>query len=174
LILTNKMLSVRSTNSESVNGANPYAFHLGQGTLFSYVTGNEYKDIMAAWDWNLVPGTTTQLNTPKLAGSNAGNSGKKDFVGVVSDGKVGTSVEDYVDPLDASFSYRKAWFYSDDSVLVVTSDIKSSGKELVEEVAAMLHEMPVAQMPDVQNAISWAREEVGLRDPMVPIVREAY
>ncbi|OAQ80852.1 polysaccharide lyase family 8 [Purpureocillium lilacinum] len=127
-ILTNKMLSVRSTNSESVNGANPYAFHLGQGTLFSYVTGNEYKDIMAAWDWNLVPGTTTQLNTPKLAGSNAGNSGKKDFVGVVSDGKVGTSVEDYVDPLDASFSYRKAWFYSDDSVLVVTSDIKSSGK----------------------------------------------
>lgn len=52
--------------------------------------------------------------------------------------------------------------------------IKSSGKELVEEVAAMLHEMPVAQMPDVQNAISWAREEVGLRDPMVPIVREAY
>ncbi|KAJ6440589.1 polysaccharide lyase family 8 [Purpureocillium lavendulum] len=127
-MLTNKMISVRSTNSESVNGANPYAFHLGQGTLFSYVTGNEYEDIMAAWDWNLVPGTTTQLNIPKLAGGNAGNSGKKDFVGVVSDGKVGTSVEDYVDPLDATFSYRKAWFYSDDSVLVITSDIKSSGK----------------------------------------------
>lgn len=125
-ILTNKMLSTRSASSEYINSANPYGYHLGQGTLFSYVEGNEYKDVMGAWDWNLVPGTTTLLNTPKLASSNVGQVGKRDFVGVVSDGKVGTAVQDYVDPLDGGISYQKAWFFLDDSVLVTTTNIKKS------------------------------------------------
>ncbi|OAQ70801.1 polysaccharide lyase family 8 protein [Pochonia chlamydosporia 170] len=125
-ILGNKMLSTRSRNTEAVNSANPYGYHLGQGTLFSYVEGNEYKDIMGAWDWNLIPGTTTLLNHPKLSASASANLGKNDFVGVVSDGKVGTAVEDYVDPFDGSISYRKAWFYQDDFVLVTTQDIKKN------------------------------------------------
>ncbi|KAL1873622.1 hypothetical protein VTK73DRAFT_809 [Phialemonium thermophilum] len=123
-ILGNKLLSTRSTNSEAVNSANPLGFHLGQGTLFSYVQGDEYKDIMAAWDWNLVPGTTVLLNWPKLSSSVVGFSGKKDFVGVVSDGSVGTAVMDYVDPHDATLSFRKAWFFFDDSVLVTTSNVQ--------------------------------------------------
>ncbi|KND87076.1 Chondroitinase-AC [Tolypocladium ophioglossoides CBS 100239] len=125
-ILTNKMLSTRSANSEFVNSANPYGYHLGQGTLFSYVEGNEYKDIMGAWDWNLVPGTTTLLNTPKLTSSNISQVGKRDFVGVISDGEAGTAVEDYVDPLNGSISYQKAWFFLDDSVLVTTTNIQKS------------------------------------------------
>ncbi|POR31381.1 Chondroitinase-AC [Tolypocladium paradoxum] len=124
-ILANKMLSTRSASSEYVNSANPYGYHLGQGTLFSYVEGNEYKDIMGAWDWNLVPGTTTLLNAPKLASSNVGQVGKRDFVGVVSDGKVGAAVQDYVDPL-GGISYQKASFFLDDSVLVTTTNIKKN------------------------------------------------
>jgi hypothetical protein len=120
------MLSTRSRNTEAVNSANPYGYHLGQGTLFSYVEGNEYKDIMGAWDWNLVPGTTTLLNHAKLSASASANLGKLDFVGVVSDGQVGTAVEDYVDPLDGSVSYRKAWFFQEDFVLVTTQDIKKN------------------------------------------------
>lgn len=120
------MLSTRSRNTEAVNSANPYGYHLGQGTLFSYVEGNEYNDIMGAWDWNLVPGTTTLLNHPKLAINASANLGKSDFVGVVSDGKVGTAVEDYIDPFDGSISYRKAWFFQDDFVLVTTSEIKKN------------------------------------------------
>ncbi len=118
------MLSTRGLSSEAVNGANPYGYHLGQGTLFSYVTGNEYKDIMAAWDWNLVPGTTVLLNRPKLQMSTVKYAGKRDFVGVVSDGQVGTAVEDYVDPFDGSISYQKAWFFLGDSVLVTTANLK--------------------------------------------------
>ncbi len=118
------MLSTRSLNSENVNSANPYGYHLGQGTLFSYVTGTEYKDIMAAWDWNLVPGTTVLLNRPKLQASTVKFAGKRDFVGVVSDGQVGTAVEDYVDPFDGSISYQKAWFFLGDSVLVTTANLK--------------------------------------------------
>ncbi|KAJ6437429.1 PKS-NRPS hybrid synthetase [Purpureocillium lavendulum] len=40
--------------------------------------------------------------------------------------------------------------------------IKSTGKDLVAEVAAMLQETSIARMSDAQEAISWAREEVGL------------
>ncbi|ETR98059.1 polysaccharide lyase family 8 protein [Trichoderma reesei RUT C-30] len=125
-VLTNKMLSTRSANSESVNGANPYAYHMGQGTLYSYVTGTEYKDIMGAWDWNLVPGTTTLLDQPKLQASQVKYDGLKDFVGVVSDGKFGAAVEDYVDPLTQNLAYRKSWFFVDEGVIVITTDIKKN------------------------------------------------
>ncbi|PTB73729.1 polysaccharide lyase family 8 protein [Trichoderma longibrachiatum ATCC 18648] len=125
-VLTNKMISTRSANSESVNGANPYAYHMGQGTLYSYVTGTEYKDIMGAWDWNLVPGTTTLLDQPKLQASQVKYDGLKDFVGVVSDGKFGAAVEDYVDPLTQNLSYRKSWFFVNEGVIVMTTDIKKN------------------------------------------------
>ncbi|KAK5996848.1 Chondroitinase-AC-like protein [Cladobotryum mycophilum] len=124
-ILTNKLLSVRSTNSEWANSANPYGYHMGQGTLYSYVEGNEYKDIMNAWDWNLVPGTTVLLNKPELEYKTVNNSGKNDFVGVVSDGKFGASVEDCIDPLDGNIAYRKSWFFVDEGVIVTTTDVKT-------------------------------------------------
>lgn len=123
-IIGTKMISSRSRNTEAINSANPYGYHLGQGTMFSYVRGDEYKDIMHAWDWNLIPGTTALLNQPRLSKNASENLGKKDFVGVVSDGKVGAAVQDYLDPLDGSLSYRKAWFFQNDSVVVVISDIK--------------------------------------------------
>lgn len=122
-ILINKMISNRSRNTEYANSANPYGYHLGQGTLFSYVNGYEYRDIQDAWDWNLIPGTTVLLDQPKLNSSYAGVTGKQSFVGVVSDGWVGTSVEDYVDPHDASLSYRKVWFFLDDSVFITISKV---------------------------------------------------
>ncbi|ORY32527.1 polysaccharide lyase family 8 protein [Naematelia encephala] len=123
VILTNKMISNRSHNTEYTNSANPYGYHLGQGTLFSYVTGYEYRDIQAGWNWNLIPGTTVQRDHPKLQSSIVGVTGKTKFVGGASDGWVGTSVEDYVDPYDASLRYRKAWFFLDDSVVVTVSGI---------------------------------------------------
>lgn len=137
-ILGNKMVSTRTVNSENVNGANPLGYHLGQGTLFSYVEGNEYKDIMGAWDWNLVPGTTTLLNQPDLHNlpptknvtglvDYIKHNGTKEFVGVVSNGKIGVAAHDYSDPLNIGISYRKAWFHFDDAVVVVTSDIVNTG-----------------------------------------------
>lgn len=119
------MLSTRSTSSEVINNANPLGYHLGQGTLFTYVDGAEYKDIWASWDWNLIPGTTVVRNKPDLTSTKVKYSGKKDFVGVVSDGRVGVAVEDYVDPLDGHLSYKKAWFYMGDAALVSVVDVKT-------------------------------------------------
>ncbi|KAM0519044.1 hypothetical protein ACHAPE_004037 [Trichoderma viride] len=50
------------------------------GTLYSYLKGNEYKDLMGAWDWNLVAGTTTLLNQLKCQASQVKYYGLKDFV----------------------------------------------------------------------------------------------
>ncbi len=124
-MLTNKMISNRSHNTEYTNLANPFGYHLGQGTLFSYVNGYEYRDIQNAWDWNLIPGTTVLLDDEKVPrnSSKIGVTGNMSFVGVVSDDWVGTSVEDYIDTYDGSLSYRKAWFFLDDSVLITTSDM---------------------------------------------------
>lgn len=93
---------------------------MGQGTLYSYVNGHEYRDIQDAWDWNLIPGTTTLLNLPKLNSSYVGVTGNRSFVGVASDGWVGTSVMDYLDPHDGNIAFRKAWFYLWDSVVITT------------------------------------------------------
>lgn len=122
------MISTRSANSELVNGANTQAYHLGQGTLFSYVDGTEYKDIWASWDWNLIPGTTVVLNQPVLSQTTVKYLGKRDFVGVVSNGKLGAAVEDYTDPFDGHVSYKKAWFYLGDAVIVTVIDIKTTDK----------------------------------------------
>lgn len=121
------MLSSRSTNSELVNGANPLGYHLGQGTLFTYVDGTEYKDIWASWDWNLIPGTTIVRDTPALAAAGPNHRGARDFVGVVSNGRVGAAVEDYADPSDGHVSYKKAWFYLGDAVLVSVADVHTRG-----------------------------------------------
>ena len=75
--------------------------------MFTYVNGEEYRDIMDAWDWNLVPGTTTLLDYPKLGPKVVDHVGKRNWVGVVSDGWVGTAVEDYIDPYDGNVAYKK-------------------------------------------------------------------
>lgn len=30
----------------------PFGFHLSDGTLYTYLDGDEYEDIAASWDWN--------------------------------------------------------------------------------------------------------------------------
>lgn len=50
---TLKMYSKRTQNTECVNSQSPFGFHLSDGTLYTYVTGNEYEDMFAAWDWNV-------------------------------------------------------------------------------------------------------------------------
>ena len=115
--LFNKMISTRTRNSEFTNGANPLGYHLNQGLLWTWVDGNEYQDIVGAWDWYLIPGSTVLYHYPTLNSSWIAVNGKRDFVGSVSDGQIGISVMDYVDPHDGSLSYKRAWFFLEDEVI---------------------------------------------------------
>jgi hypothetical protein len=102
-------------------------------TLFTYVTGDEYQDIQAAWDWNLLPGTTTLLDKPALSCEKSRFTGNRSFVGGASDGWVGTQAVDFLDPFDGSLSYRKVRHYFDDSVLVTISkvDVQNSSSPVI-------------------------------------------
>lgn len=120
------MISPRSANTESGNGANPYAYHQGQGSMYTYVTGTEYINVTAAWDWNLVPGTTALLNVPNVKTAAVKQFGLSPFVGVVSDGKAGISAEEFTEPATRSMSFRKARFYFDDAIVVAMSNIASN------------------------------------------------
>jgi chondroitin AC lyase len=111
-----KMFSERTLNSELVNGEGLKSAHLSDGVNFIYRRGDEYRDIFPAWDWTLLPGTTTlhaslPNGRPRTDETvSIGQRGRAKFVGGVSDGRYGAAAMDLErGPLTA----HKAWFFFD-------------------------------------------------------------
>ena len=111
-----RMYSSRTQNTECINTQNPLGFHLSDGTVYNYLQGNEYEDIAAAWDWNLIPGTTVDYGATPLSCATAGQPGVESFVGGVSDGSVGIGAMRYQNPLTKSLSWQKTWFFLSNDV----------------------------------------------------------
>ncbi|KAI0002105.1 polysaccharide lyase family 8 protein [Russula vinacea] len=126
-VSTLKMYSTRTMNTECVNLQNPLGFHLADGTLYTYLRGNEYEDIAAAWDWNLIPGTTVDYGATPLNCANASWKGLESFVGGVSNGETGAAAMRYLNPLTQAFSWQKAWFFLDDDTQYVMIANLTSG-----------------------------------------------
>ena len=104
-----------------------FGFHLSDGTLYTYLTGDEYEDIAASWDWNLIPGITTDYGGTTLSCNLTEAVGIQAFVGGVSDGEVGAAVMRYTNPVTGNLAFQKAWFFLDDDVQVVMlSDVVSN------------------------------------------------
>ncbi|KAF9563105.1 polysaccharide lyase family 8 protein [Agrocybe pediades] len=144
-VTTVKMFSSRTQNTECTNSQNPFGFHLSDGTVYTYLVGNEYEDISAAWDWNLIPGITVDYNATVLACGTTQQTGKEVFVGGVSDDTVGIAVMRYTNPLTRSLHWQKAWFFlQDDMQHVMISNISSSTSAPVYTVLDQkLHSGPV-------------------------------
>ncbi|KDR85027.1 hypothetical protein GALMADRAFT_52424 [Galerina marginata CBS 339.88] len=122
-----KMYSSRTQNTECTNLQNPEGFHLSDGTVYTYLAGNEYEDISAAWDWNLIPGITVDYNATALVCGTTQQSGVESFVGGVSDDSVGVAAMRYTNPLTASLHWQKVWFFLEDDVQhVMISNMSSS------------------------------------------------
>ncbi|KAI1790344.1 polysaccharide lyase family 8 protein [Ganoderma leucocontextum] len=129
-VTTLRMYSNRTTNTECVNSQNPLGFHLSDGTLYTYLQGNEYEDIAAAWDWNLIPGTTLDYNATPLNCGLTQWSGVQAFVGGASDGSVGAAAMRYTNPYSGSLTFQKAWFFLDDDVQhILISSANSTSPE---------------------------------------------
>lgn len=94
--------------------------------MYTYLIGDEYEDIAAAWDWSLIPGITVDYGATPLACSTTQQTGVQAFVGGVSDGKIGAAVMTYTNPLTESLSFRKAWFFLEDDVQLVMIPTVSS------------------------------------------------
>ncbi len=95
--------------------------------MHTYLVGNEYEDIAASWDWNLIPGITVDYGATELNCSYANTTGVEQFVGGASDGSVGLGVMRFTNPLTKSLHWQKAWFFLPDDVQhVMISDISST------------------------------------------------
>lgn len=81
--------------------------------------GDEYEDIAAAWDWNLIPGTTVDYGATPLNCANAGWKGLESFVGGVSNGETGAAAMRYLNPYTKALGWQKAWFFLDDDTQYV-------------------------------------------------------
>jgi hypothetical protein len=125
-VTTLKMYSTRTRNSECTNSQNPLGFHLSDGTVYTYMYGNEYEDIAAAWDWNLIPGITTDYAATPLNCVNTSWAGIQAFVGGVSDGEVGVAAMHYTNPYTQTLSWKKTWFFLENDVQHVMISILSS------------------------------------------------
>ena len=121
------MYSTRTQNTECTDEANNFGFHLADGTVYTHVNGDEYEDIVAAWDWNLIPGITVDYGATPLECNMTRKTGTQSFVGGASDGTLGAVAMRYENPITKSLNWRKTWFFLPDDVqLVMVARITSS------------------------------------------------
>ncbi|KAK7058939.1 hypothetical protein VNI00_001563 [Paramarasmius palmivorus] len=125
---TVKMFSTRTQNTECTNSQNPLGFHLADGVHYNYILGNEYEDISASWDWNLIPGITVNYGATPLSCDRTGFTGIEKFVGGVSNGEVGLAVMRYTNPSTRSLHFQKSWFFLNGDVQrVMISNVSANG-----------------------------------------------
>ncbi|KAJ3576650.1 hypothetical protein NP233_g291 [Leucocoprinus birnbaumii] len=141
-VSTVKMYSSRTENTECINSQNPLGFHLSDGTHYTYLKGNEYEDISAAWDWNLIPGITTDYGATNLSCAQTGFVGVQSFVGGVSNSDVGIAVMRYTNPLTKALHWQKVWFFLEDDVqhTMISNITCTSGKPVYSVLDQRLHD----------------------------------
>ncbi|KDN46035.1 hypothetical protein RSAG8_04542, partial [Rhizoctonia solani AG-8 WAC10335] len=144
-VTTVRMLSNRTKTSECVNTQNPLGFHLSDGAMYQYSTGQEYLDMYATLDWNLIPGTTVDYNATVLNCSTTEKIGITTYAGGVSAGDVGIAAMQYTNPRTNAFSFKKAWFFFKDNVQhVLVNGISSTSSAPVYSVLDQrLHKGPI-------------------------------
>ncbi|KAK7055904.1 polysaccharide lyase family 8 protein [Favolaschia claudopus] len=125
-MVTLKMFGKRTLNAECVNSQNKLGFHLSDGAMYTYNTGNEYQDIFSAWDWNLIPGTTVDYGATPLNCESTSKPGIQPYVGGVSDGVVGIAAMRYDNPATRALTWRKTYFFLEDDIVFVMIALISS------------------------------------------------
>jgi chondroitin AC lyase len=104
-----RMMSTRMLNSELVNSEGRKSVHMADGANYLYLTGDEYKNIFAVWDWTKIPGTTAIQGTLDTGEKDPiGVRGVTAFDGGVSDGTYGMAAMDLA---RGKLAAKKAWFF---------------------------------------------------------------
>lgn len=125
---TLKMSSLRVIGSEIVNSENLSGYYLGDGAMFVYSDGDEFRDIFPVWDWTKLPGVTCYDSPDVFAGSKAYTQNQEDFVGGVSNGEIGVSA---IVLNKNGLSGRKSYFYTGEAIVCVGSGITGDKSSLV-------------------------------------------
>ncbi|CAO0793159.1 unnamed protein product [Mucor circinelloides] len=132
-VTTLKSFSTRTTNSECNNDQNPFGFHLSDGSIFSYIDGDEYIDVFASYDWNLIPGTTVDYGATPFGCNITQFYGNTTFVGSVTRNREGSSpqggmaVMQYLNPMTGSLRWEKTFYFFPGFYAVQIGPIYSQG-----------------------------------------------
>ena len=116
-----RMLSNRMQNGELVNNEGRKSMHLSDGANFLYLTGNEYANVFAVWDWTKVPGTTALQGTLETGEKDPIRAhGTTTFDGGVSDGTYGLAA---MELKRGKLAAKKAWFFFDTEYVALGAGI---------------------------------------------------
>jgi len=128
-----KMISTRTRSGESTNGENLLGARQSDGRFHLATRGDEYStgEVWPTMDWSRLPGVTVEQQ-PNVAGSDYG-PGWRTFVGGTGDGKNGVSAMDFL-ARGSSLSAKKGWFFFDDSIVFLTTDIRTGSPYVVETI----------------------------------------
>jgi chondroitin AC lyase len=115
-----KTISTRTSVTESINNENIKGRLLNSGDAYVIRNGNEYFNLMPAWDWTSLPGVTTFKDASQID--------RRDFVGSVSDSIEGLSVMDYIMKDGAGkeiLSAHKFWACYQNVVVSLIADLNA-------------------------------------------------
>ncbi len=119
-----KMLSNRMQNGELVNNEGRKSMHLSDGANYLYLTGDEYRNVFAVWDWTKIPGTTAIQGTLETGEKDPIRAhGTTTFNGGVSDGTYGMAAMDLA---RGKLAAKKAWFFFDSEYVALGAGITVS------------------------------------------------
>ncbi|HET8828346.1 MAG TPA: polysaccharide lyase 8 family protein [Pelobium sp.] len=126
---TLKMSSDRVQATESINQENLKGYHIGDGSYFVQVDGDEYEGIFPYLNWKKLPGVTNfQTSEPLKVLDYYGYKNKGDFTGGVVSGPNGiTAFQLNRD----SLSGNKATFWLNDKMIALGSNINTNLKQPV-------------------------------------------
>jgi chondroitin AC lyase len=146
-----RMSSRRVIGAEAGNGENLRGYHLGDGALYVYRHGGEYRDIFPFWDWRQIPGITArQAGGPLPVLDWDGYRLDTDFAGGVSDGRLGATALDFKRDGVAA---RKAWFFLEGRIVCLGAGIESDSDDVVlTSVAQQFRSGPIWLGPDAGTA----------------------
>ena len=146
-----KMVSARSVSAELVNGEGLKSWFLSDGMTYIATRGNEYytNNVWPTLDWTRLPGTTVEVK-PRTGGGYG--FGSRTFVGGAHTDAYGAAAMDFdatkyqkgaddwtrtdVVASPSCLMAKKSYFFFDDEVVALGSDITCPSANPVETVVA--------------------------------------
>ncbi|RYZ56617.1 MAG: chondroitin AC lyase, partial [Chitinophagaceae bacterium] len=125
-----KTISTRTLATESINSENLKGRLLNSGDAYLIRDGQEYFNLMPAWNWDFLPGITSFKGADKIK--------RQPFNGSVSNGEIGVTSMDYLlqnKDGSAFISAKKSWFCYGNTVVCLVADLK--GKNVDTAYTAM-------------------------------------
>ncbi|MDD4192368.1 MAG: polysaccharide lyase family 8 super-sandwich domain-containing protein, partial [Mangrovibacterium sp.] len=115
-----KNISARTLATESINQENLKGRLLNSGDAYLIRNGEEYFNLMPAWDWQALPGVTAFPEAHRID--------RRPFTGGVGNGRSGLIAMDYRmenEGGEKRFSAHKIWACHEDVVVCLISDLRA-------------------------------------------------